>query len=115
MRTFGLIGYPLSHSFSQKYFTEKFERENISDCKFVNFPVGDLRQEIVNSIVDSNPTLQGLSVTIPHKENIITLVDAVNQIILEEVCAVNCIHIRDDLNFKGDKAVTGTYRYTIGY
>src|SRR5215510_4730069 len=115
MRTFGLIGYPLGHSFSQKYFSEKFARENIKDAEFKNFPIQDLTPEKFNSLVDSNPTLQGLSVTVPYKESLITVVDAIHETIME-VHAINCIRIRDDLNFKGDKAVKyGEYRYTIGY
>src|SRR5690349_13119038 len=115
MRTFGLIGYPLGHSFSQKYFTEKFERENITDAEFKNFSIPDLSPQIFNSLVGEDPTLLGLSVTIPYKESLITVVDAINESVLE-IQAINCIHIRDDLNFKGEKAAQyGEYRYTIGY
>ena len=46
MKIYGLIGYPLSHSFSQKYFTEKFRKENITDCSYVNFEIKDLDKEI---------------------------------------------------------------------
>ena len=42
MRLFGLIGFPLSHSFSKKYFTEKFEREGLNDCKYENFPIASI-------------------------------------------------------------------------
>ena len=44
MRTFGLVGYPLSHSFSQKYFSDKFKRKNISDSEFINFPLEDINK-----------------------------------------------------------------------
>lgn len=39
MRTFGLIGFPLSHSFSKKFFSEKFEKERIADCSYELFPI----------------------------------------------------------------------------
>lgn len=91
MRTFGLIGYPLSHSFSQKYFTEKFKKENISDCEFKNFSIEDISQ--LQSILENNPTLSGLSVTIPHKQNVITLLDETDKA-AKEIGAVNCVKIK---------------------
>jgi shikimate dehydrogenase len=89
-RAFGLIGYPLSHSFSKKYFTEKFEREGISGCQYDLCPI-----ESVNLIVDlleQNSQLEGLNVTIPYKVSVIPFLDE-----LEEAAAfigaVNCISI----------------------
>jgi shikimate dehydrogenase len=90
MRTFGLIGFPLSHSFSQKYFTEKFRKENITDCEFKNFPVEDINS--LPSIIKVNPTLCGLSITTPHKEKVISLLNKVSQT-ANEIEAVNCIKI----------------------
>lgn len=90
-RTFGLIGYPLSHSFSKKYFTEKFVREGISGCQYELFPI-----ESVDLIVDlqqENSQLEGLNVTIPYKVAVIPFLDE-----LEEAAAfigaVNCISIQ---------------------
>ncbi|NVK83308.1 MAG: shikimate dehydrogenase, partial [Cytophagia bacterium] len=44
MRRFGLIGYPLGHSFSKKYFTEKFEKEKIEDCEYDLYPLEDIEE-----------------------------------------------------------------------
>jgi len=65
MRKFGLIGYPLSHSFSKKYFTEKFYTEHITDCLYNNYPLKKLYE--FRELVDSDDELCGLNITIPYK------------------------------------------------
>ena len=69
MRQYGLIGYPFSHSFSKKYFTEKFIKENITDAEFLNFQVKEINE--VAKVFADHPQLKGLCITIPHKKNII--------------------------------------------
>ena len=95
MRTFGLIGYPLSHSFSQKYFTEKFEKENISDCEFRNFPLENL--DDFSQLLKNNSALCGLSVTIPYKQRIIKYLAEVDDV-AKQVGAVNCIRVGNKLS-----------------
>ena len=92
MRKFGLIGFPLGHSFSKKYFTEKFARENRSDCVFelYEFP----HVENFRSVIEREKELEGLSVTIPYKEQIIPYLDALDPA-CERIGAVNCIRIRE--------------------
>lgn len=92
MRKFGLIGFPLGHSFSKKYFTEKFARENRSDCVFelYEFP----QVENFRSVIEREKELEGLSVTIPYKEQIIPYLDALDPA-CERIGAVNCIRIRE--------------------
>lgn len=90
MRTFGLIGFPLSHSFSKKFFTEKFEKENILDCKYELFPI-ETADELLPLIAE-NPSLCGLNVTIPHKLNVIPFLSSIDQA-AQEIGAVNCIAI----------------------
>ena len=68
MRKFGLVGYPLGHSFSKKYFTEKFATENISDCVYNNYPLENL--DHFNDLIKSDEELVGLNVTIPYKSQI---------------------------------------------
>ena len=92
MRKFGLIGYPLSHSFSQKYFTEKFRKENIADCTYQNFPIPEISQ--LEAVLENEPTLQGLNVTIPYKEQIIPFLHFKNKVVAE-TGACNCIKIND--------------------
>ena len=89
-RLFGLIGYPLSHSFSQKYFTEKFKRENIADCEFKNFSLVDIDR--LPELLKENPSLCGLSITIPHKQGIMKLLNSIDPA-AREIGAVNCVSI----------------------
>lgn len=88
--TYGLIGYPLSHSFSKKYFTEKFEKENISDSEYHAFPIEKI--ELLPQLIIDNPTLKGLSVTIPYKESVIPFLDELD-VTAKKIGAVNCIKI----------------------
>lgn len=90
MRKFGLIGYPLTHSFSQKYFTEKFSRESI-DAVYKNFSIENI-DEIQNILQDS--TLEGLNVTIPHKESVLKYLDHPSEVV-QKIQACNCIRIID--------------------
>ncbi len=73
MRKFGLIGYPLTHSFSQKYFTEKFRKEGIGDAVYENFPIATIDE--FPALIASVKELQGLNVTIPYKERVIPYLD----------------------------------------
>jgi shikimate dehydrogenase len=92
MRLFGLIGYPLSHSFSQKYFTEKFEKEKIIDCQYLNFPISSMDQ--FESILNQNPRLEGLNVTIPYKEKVISYLHQMSDVV-KSIGACNCIKIEN--------------------
>jgi len=90
MRQYGLIGFPLSHSFSQRYFTEKFSRENIHDAVFLNFSIPQV--EDVTIIFSDHPQLKGLAVTIPYKKSIIKYLDETDDIV-KEISACNCVKI----------------------
>jgi shikimate dehydrogenase len=69
MRKFGLIGYPLGHSFSEKYFREKFAAENIVDCSYKNYPLISIEE--FPRLISSDSELCGLNVTIPYKTEIL--------------------------------------------
>jgi shikimate dehydrogenase len=88
MRLFGLIGYPLEHSFSKKYFTEKFLNEHISDSVFKNFALQDIHE--LPDILLTHPHLHGLCVTIPYKEAVIPFLDDLSEE-ASVIQAVNCI------------------------
>lgn len=92
MRKFGLIGFPLKHSFSKKYFTEKFEREGLRDCQYEMFEIDSVDK--IKQVLAENPELIGLNVTIPYKEQIIPYLDE-----LESGCksigAVNTVKVTD--------------------
>ncbi len=89
MKTFGLIGYPLSHSFSQKYFTEKFANENL-DGRYLNFPIPSIDE--FSDLLNHHPYICGLNVTIPYKEKIFDYLNDVDPV-AKEAGAVNVIKI----------------------
>ncbi len=76
MKILGLVGFPLSHSFSKKYFTEKFEQENIAGWQYELFPLE--RIEELSGLLAKNPLIVGLNVTIPYKEAVIPYLDEVD-------------------------------------
>jgi shikimate dehydrogenase len=88
VKTFGLIGFPLTHSFSKKYFSEKFENENIKNCQYELFEIEDINS--LKNILESNPSIAGLNVTIPHKRNIIPFLHSLDRS-AKNVGAVNVI------------------------
>lgn len=91
-RQFTLIGYPLSHSFSEKYFTEKFKRENISDHEYFLSPLAQI--EDFPKLLAAHPHLVGINVTIPYKEKVIPFLDEISAE-AKAVGAVNTIKIKD--------------------
>jgi shikimate dehydrogenase len=91
MRKFGLIGYPLGHSFSKQYFSEKFIRENISDCSYDNYPLADLNQ--FKQLLSEEADLCGLNVTIPYKSEVIKFLDSIDPE-AKEIGAVNVIKLK---------------------
>ena len=92
MRTFGIIGYPLDHSFSQKYFTEKFKREEINDCSYENYPIKNIDE--LELVLKQHPQLEGLNITIPHKQAILSFLDDSTNIPFG-LNACNCIRVVD--------------------
>ena len=90
MKIYGLLGNPLGHSFSHKYFAEKFQRENIGDCVYVNFETPDLHLKI--EALKSDLNLCGLNVTIPYKTQILSYLNIVSPE-CEEINACNCIKV----------------------
>lgn len=91
MTKFGIIGYPLGHSFSKVFFTEKFARESI-DAQYLNFEIPDVA--MLPDVLRNNPELRGLNVTLPHKQAVIPLLDEMSEE-AKEIGAVNVIRIRD--------------------
>lgn len=89
MQKYGLIGYPLKHSFSIGYFNEKFKAENI-DAEYVNFEIP--RIEDFMEVIEENPNLCGLNVTIPYKEQVIPYLDELDKD-TAKIGAVNVIKI----------------------
>lgn len=90
MRLFGLIGYPLGHSYSQKHFTEKFEREGLVDHYYRKFEIPDIHD--LPGLIESEPDLCGFNVTIPYKISIIDYLDELEQT-AAEIGAVNTVSV----------------------
>lgn len=89
MKKYGLLGYPLTHSFSKKYFTEKFEKENINSS-YENFEIDCI--EKFDDVVKNHTEVVGFNVTIPYKEQIIPFLDELNDS-AKEIGAVNTIRV----------------------
>lgn len=104
MKIFGLIGFPLSHSFSASYFAQKFKRENISDCEYRNFPIDTIKK--LPALIQKNPALQGLNITIPYKEQVLPFLDTQDRMV-KETGACNCVIIQKKKLFGFNTDVTG--------
>ena len=92
MRLFGLIGYPLSHSFSKRYFSEKFEKERIADCQYELFSIPSIND--FRNVLDEHPDLNGINVTIPYKEQVLSFLHETDEDV-KKIKACNCIRIKD--------------------
>ncbi len=90
MKRYGLIGYPLTHSFSQKYFSEKFLNEQLNDHVYDNFPIKNISE--LKQIMTSHPDLNGLNVTIPYKKEVLDFLDEQSSAV-QSIGACNCIKI----------------------
>ena len=87
MKKYGLLGYPLGHSFSKNYFNQKFEAEKI-DAEYLNFEIPDIKE--IKSVIKENPELNGLNVTIPYKQQVIPYLDDLDDD-ARQIGAVNVI------------------------
>jgi len=109
MKTYGLIGFPLSHSFSKKYFTEKFADENIADHQYELFPIADIKS--LADLLAENQSLCGLNVTIPHKVSVLPFLNEIEEA-AEKIGAVNCICIK---RFEGETYLKGFNTDAYGF
>ena len=90
LRRFGLIGYPLGHSWSKGYFTRKFDAGGFHDCRYDNFEIPDI--SLLSDIIAGTPDLIGLNVTIPYKQAVIPMLSTIDPI-ARSIGAVNTIKI----------------------
>lgn len=108
MKTYGLIGYPLAQSFSQKYFSAKFEKEGIN-AQYLNFPIPTIDE--FKELIGHHPYIAGMNVTIPYKERVIPFLDELDDT-AREIGAVNVIKF----NWDGTKPhLKGYNSDTIGF
>lgn len=113
MKEYGLIGYPLGHSYSQKHFEEKFNKLNISDAKYSLFPISEISK--LENVILKNKNLMGLNVTIPYKELVIPFLNKIDSQALE-IGSVNTIKIhrnKEKICLKGYNTDIDGFRMTL--
>ena len=98
VKQFGLVGKNISYSFSKKYFTQKFETENLAICSYENFDIPNIFE--IHNIIKNNPDLKGLNVTIPYKESIMPFLDKLSKKAIA-IGAINTIKITKKGHLKG--------------
>ena len=108
MDKYGLIGYPLGHSFSKNYFNEKFQNEGIA-AQYINFEIPGI--EDLTEVLDSNPTLRGFNVTIPYKEKVISYLDSITP----EANAIGAVNVVKVEHKGNDTVLKGYNSDVIGF
>jgi shikimate dehydrogenase len=112
VRQFGLIGFPLSHSFSKGYFANHFLTENILDAQYENYPI-----ESIDSLTDlwkNNPDLKGLNVTIPYKKLVIPFLQHTSSVV-QSIQACNCIKLHQGALYGYNTDVIGFEKSLLPY
>ena len=108
MKKFGLIGYPLGHSFSKNFFNEKFHSENI-DAEYVNFEIPSIKE--FPKILLENPNLAGMNVTIPYKEQVIPYLDE----LVPDAKTIGAVNVIKIIRQKGKTKLIGHNSDIIGF
>ena len=112
MRQFGLIGFPLSHSFSKGYFANHFSTENILDAQYENYPIESI--DLLTSLWENHPALKGLNVTIPYKKQVIPFLQYPSSVV-QSIQACNCIRLYDGALYGYNTDVIGFEQSLLPY
>ena len=112
MRQFGLIGFPLSHSFSKGYFANHFLTEKILDAHYENFPIESI--DAFTSLWENNPSLLGLNVTIPYKKLVIPFLQHASSVV-QSIQACNCIKLHEGALYGYNTDVIGFEKSLLPY
>lgn len=107
-KIYGLIGFPLTHSFSQNFFNQKFEAEGIN-ARYLNFELPDIGDFM--EVVSEYPTLSGLNVTIPYKEQVLPYLDEID----EDAAKIGAVNVIKFIRNKGDLKFKGYNSDIIGF
>ena len=105
---YGLLGYPLGHSFSKNYFNNKFEAENI-DAEYINFEIPDIN--MLMEVISEYYNLNGLNVTIPYKEQVIPFLDELD----EDAANIGAVNVIKFIHNNGDLKLKGYNSDVIGF
>lgn len=108
MEKYGLIGYPLGHSFSKNFFNDKFEAEGIN-AQYLNFEIPSI--DVFPEVIESNPELRGLNVTIPYKQKVMSFLDEVSP----EARAIGAVNVVKVKHVGKDTILTGYNSDVIGF
>ncbi|NCI49257.1 shikimate dehydrogenase [Sediminibacterium roseum] len=92
MPRFGLLGYPLTHSFSQQYFTEKFGKLGLTDCVYDNFSLPDIEE--LRAVLERYKDLRGFNITIPYKKQVLGFLHESTDAV-KAMGACNCVDIKN--------------------
>ncbi|MBO9594864.1 MAG: shikimate dehydrogenase [Niabella sp.] len=109
MRLFGLIGFPLSQSFSKRYFTEKFEKEGVEDCRYEAFELPSIQH--LPALLQQHPELAGFNVTIPYKQEVMAFLKELDGE-AASIGACNCIRISEG-KLKGYNTDAAAFETTL--
>jgi shikimate dehydrogenase len=112
VRQFGLIGFPLSHSFSKGYFAKQFLVKNILDAQYENYPIESI--DLLTSLWENNPALKGLNVTIPYKKLVIPFLQYPSSVV-QSIQACNCIRLYDGALYGYNTDVIGFEQSLLPY
>ena len=108
MRRFGLIGFPLSHSFSKNYFAEKFSKEGLKGYAYENYPIPSIAD--LPDLLRSEKELDGFNVTIPYKEKVIPYLTGSDEVV-KKIGACNCVKKTGENSYYGyNTDVTGFHQ-----
>jgi shikimate dehydrogenase len=112
VRQFGLIGFPLSHSFSKGYFANYFSTENILDAQYENYPIETI--DLFSGLWENNPALKGLNVTIPYKKLVIPFLQHSSSVV-QSIQACNCIRLHEGALYGYNTDVIGFEQSILPY
>jgi len=112
VRQFGLIGFPLSHSFSKGYFANQFLIKNILDAEYENYPIESI--DLLTSLCESHPALKGLNVTIPYKKLVIPFLQHPSSVV-QSIQACNCIRLYEGVLYGYNTDVIGFEQSLLPY
>ncbi|TAH08757.1 MAG: shikimate dehydrogenase [Sphingobacteriia bacterium] len=104
MRTYGLIGFPLTHSFSQQYFTQKFFDLGINDAEYFTFSIPAIND--LNEIIATHPNLCGFNITIPYKKKVLPFLTQASETV-KALGACNCVNVKNGELFGYNTDVIG--------
>ena len=105
---YGLLGYPLGHSFSRNFFNNKFEAEDI-DAEYLNFEIPDIN--MIHEVISEHQNLKGLNVTIPYKEQVIPFLDELD----EDAANIGAVNVIKIIRENGDLKLKGYNSDVIGF